>query len=259
MPQSLPIFRRFITSLARSPGQVAPETGVQLRGVLTRFLSILKHAQKRESEAALLCEKNTILATTILLSSAAPALEAGDPLLKRFVDEIGECLENRMTSKVAANCCRTILLLPSKGSAESAMASHLLPILVSFLTNPSDVEGLDESRTIIAHALTSFIPTLAQTQQKQTAMALVIPTLLARASKEGADTYKETAARLLELAGADQTAFKGVVGGLSAEQRSFMESVIKAGSTGAQGKGREALRRDDTGEPTIALKMDFGG
>jgi hypothetical protein len=231
---------------------------VQLRGVLTRFLSILKHAQKRESEAALPCEKNTILATTILLSSAAPALEAGDPLLKRFVDEIGECLENRMTSKVAANCCRTLLLLPSKGPAESTIASHLLPILVSFLTNPSDVEGLDESRTIIAHAMTSFLPTLAQAEQRQTAMALVVPTLLGRASKEGADTYRETAARLLELAGADQAAFKGVVGGMSAEQRSFMENVIKTGSAGAQARGRET-QRGESGEPTIALKMNFGG
>ncbi|KAF2491330.1 ARM repeat-containing protein [Lophium mytilinum] len=256
IPQSLPIFRRFVTSLARSS---APETTVQLRGVLTRFLAILKQAQKRESEAALPCEKNTILATTILLSSAAPALEGSDPLLKRFIDEIGECLENRMTSKVAANCSRTLLLLPSKGAAESAMASHLLPILVSFLANPSDVEGLDESRTIVAHSLTSFVPGLAKTQQKQTAMALVVPTLLARASKEGAETYRETAARLLELAGADQTAFKGVVGGMSAEQRSFMESVIKAGSAGAQARGRDAQRRDESGEPTIALKMNFGG
>jgi len=232
---------------------------VQLRGVLSRFLSILKHAQKRESEAALPCEKNTILATTILLSSAAPALEAGDPLLKRFVDEIGECLENRMTSKVAANCCRTLILLPSKGPAESAIASYLLPILISFLANPSDVEGLDDSRAIIAHTLTAFISTLAQTQHKQTAMALVIPTLLARASKEGADTYKETAVRLLELAGADQVAFKGVIGELSAEQRSFMESVIKAGNAGGQAREREAQRMEDSGEPTIALKMNFGG
>jgi hypothetical protein len=47
-------------------------------------------------------------------------------------------------------------------------------------------------------------------------MALVVPTLLARAAnEEGEDTEveRETSARLLELAGVDQAAFRGVVGG----------------------------------------------
>ncbi|OCK79552.1 ARM repeat-containing protein [Lepidopterella palustris CBS 459.81] len=259
LPQSLPIFKRFVMSLARSTPQHAPETSTQLRGTLTRFLSILKHAQKRESESALPCEKNTILATTILLSSAAPIFDKDDPLLKRFVDELGDCLENRMTSKVAANCCRTLLLLPNKGPAESALASHLLPRLLSFIANPSDVEGLDESRTVLAHGLTSFVPTLPKIQQKRTAMALVMPTLLARASKEGDETYKETAARLLELAGADQGAFRSVVGDMNAGQRAFMESVIKAGGIGAQARRGEERKREESGEPSIALKMDFGG
>ena len=258
VPQSLPIFKRFVTGLARSSPQHTIESSTQLRGTLTRFLSTLKHAQKREFETALACEKNTILVSTILLTSAAPAFEAGDPLLKRFVDELCECLKNRMTSKVAASCCRTLILLPNKGSAESALAFHLLPRLLSFLANPSDVEGLDESRTVVAHALASLVPTLSQLAQKLIAMGLVVPTLLARASKEGPETYKETAARLLELASADQSAFRGVVSGMTTVQRAFMENIIKAGGA-AQERGRDVYRRDEVGEPSIALKMNFGG
>lgn len=258
VPQSLPIFKRFVTGLARSSPQHTIESSTQLRGTLTRFLSTLKHAQKREFETALACEKNTILVSTILLTSAAPAFEAGDPLLKRFVDELCECLKNRMTSKVAASCCRTLILLPNKGPAESALAFHLLPRLLSFLANPSDVEGLDESRTVVAHAVASLVPTLPQLAQKLTAMGLVVPTLLARASKEGPETYKETAARLLELASADQSAFRGVVSEMTTVQRAFMENIIKAGGA-TQERGRDVYRRDEVGEPSIALKMNFGG
>lgn len=86
-------------------------------------------------------------------------------------------------------------------------------------------------------------------------MALVVPTLLARAAGEedGRDeVYRETSARLLELAGVDQEAFRGVVGGMSEGQKGFMEGVVRS--------GRRVVEREEVGEaPAIALKMDFGG
>lgn len=92
-------------------------------------------------------------------------------------------------------------------------------------------------------------------------MAVVVPTLLARAAGEDGETddgeavYRETSARLLELAGVDQAAFRGVVGGMSEGQRAFMEEVIRAGRRTGQVEGGKA----EGERPTIALKMDFGG
>jgi hypothetical protein len=87
-------------------------------------------------------------------------------------------------------------------------------------------------------------------------MVLVVPTLLSRAVSEGAELYRETSTRLLELASADQQAFRSVVSGMSEGQKAFMEEVIQAGrQTGS-------VERDPaqgTGQPSIALKMDFGG
>lgn len=226
VPQALPVFKRFVTSLSSN---AQPETSTQLRGALTRFLAILKNAQKRESDVSLPCEKNTILACTILLSSAGSAFDPSDPLLKRFVDELVDCLGNRLTSQVAAGCCRSLLLLPKKSPADSALAAHLLPRLLDVLAHPADAEGLDETRTLVAHALTSFAATL-RPGQTQAAVALVVPTLLARASAEGAAVYRETGVRLLELAGVDQPAFKRVVGAMGAEQKGFLEEVLKAGA-----------------------------
>lgn len=88
-------------------------------------------------------------------------------------------------------------------------------------------------------------------------MAVVVPTLLERANKEGDLVYRETSARLLELAGMDQVVFRGVVGNMTEEQKGFMESVILAGRQ-AQEKGRVEAENDEDREPTIALRMDFG-
>ena len=252
VPQALPIFKRFITSLAPH-AEATEDTSKQLRATLTRFLYILKNAQQREFDAALACEKNIILATTILLSSAASTLSPNDPLVERFVDELFDCLGNRMTSKVAAGCCRSLLLLPKRGALESSIARMMLPQILSFLATPSDVEGLDESRTTLGQTLVAFISTLPETEQRQTAAKIVIPALLARTQNE-LQTTSETATRLLEIAAADQQAFRGVVAGLSVEQRGFMENVLKSG----QGPMRKEVRRDDDDQPKIALKMDFG-
>jgi hypothetical protein len=118
VPQALPIFKRFITSLAPH-AEATEDTSKQLRATLTRFLAILRHAQQREFDAALACEKNSILATTILLSSVASAFSPSDPLVKRFVDDLFDCLNARLTSKVAAGCCR------SRGA--NASTSSFLP------------------------------------------------------------------------------------------------------------------------------------
>lgn len=88
-------------------------------------------------------------------------------------------------------------------------------------------------------------------------MALVMPTLLARTNseKETEGLYKETSARLLELAAADPAGFKAVVGGLGESQRAFMEEVLRAG----QKTGRKMEKEEGREEPSIALRMNFGG
>ncbi|TIA62932.1 ARM repeat-containing protein [Aureobasidium pullulans] len=250
VPQALPIFRRFISGVGTEPSD---DTKKQIRSTLSRFLVILKNAQKREFEASLPCEKNTILAGTMLITSANTAFEANDPVLLRFVTELTECLDNPMTTKMAAGCVRTLLVVPIRGAAHPAILSRLLPRLVTFLTAPSDLEGIEQSRTIIAQSLTTALSSLP-TEKKLAGFALLIPTLLARAQKETSDAVqKETAARLLELASNDANAFRGVVTRLNADQKTFMERVIK----GSQGPRQEVREEVEEKEPTIALKMNF--
>jgi hypothetical protein len=250
VPQSLPIFKRFITSLAPH-AEATEDTSKQLRATLTRFLSILLHAQNREFDAALACEKNAILATTILLSSAASAFSPGDPLVERFIATLFDCLNARLTSKVAAGCCRSLLLLPKKSAFESALAAQMLPHILTFLANPSDTEGLEESRSTLASTLVAFISTLPSAPQRLIAAKIIIPALLARVQREPASMH-ESAQRLLELAAADQSSFRDVVGGLSAEQRALVERVVKS----ASGPVRREVSGGDEG-PRIALKMEF--
>lgn len=252
--QTLPIFKRFVSSILSSEHQPRDETRDQLRAALTRGLAILKHAQQREFEAAVQCEKNALLACTILLSTAGTAFVSDDPLIHRFVGELVDCLESRLPTKTAANCARSLLLTPRRTAADDAVASALLPHLFSFLVNPSDIEGLDESRALIARALVEFSLTFgASTAKTSIALAMVVPALLARASKEGKAMYKESAARFLELATGAQEAFKTVVANLEPEQKALLEEILREGGVGK----REGVR-STTSEPTIALKMDFG-
>lgn len=275
VPQVLPIFRRFVASLSASYNPDHPmqeETQAQLRSTLDRFLLIVKNAQKREFEAAPQCEKNTVLASTILLSSAANVLDPSDPLLARFIDELVDCLGNRVTSKVAANCCRSLLLLPKRSAGgdaakspdhseaaatATALSKLLLPHLIPFLTHPTALEGLDESRTLVAHSLT-LLPSTLPPPSIPSAVALVLPSLLARAKSEGSPVWRETADRLVELAGIDGTAFRGVVTGLQPDVRAFMEEVVRSGqSAKAREEGAGSEEDVRVGQPTIELKMDF--
>jgi hypothetical protein len=88
-------------------------------------------------------------------------------------------------------------------------------------------------------------------------MSVVVPALLARANGEGESVFKETSARLLDLAGSDQAAFRNVVGGMTSGQKGFMESIIVAGRQ-AQDVAQAQNGVEGGKEPTIALRMDFG-
>jgi hypothetical protein len=101
VPQSLPILKRFITNISASRKTSAEDYDTslsQIQGCLKRFMSIYLHAQKRETEASLPCVKNTLLASTVLLTSGKNSMSASDSLVIRFLDEVIDCLSDRMVS-----------------------------------------------------------------------------------------------------------------------------------------------------------------
>lgn len=99
VPQSLPIFKRFISGVTRSRNASSgkpSEVDVQLQGCLRRFLSVYLHAQKREASTSLLCVRNCLLATTILFTGGTNDLPATEPLVARYLEELVDCLSDRM-------------------------------------------------------------------------------------------------------------------------------------------------------------------
>ena len=160
------------------------------------------------------------------------------------------------TAKVASNCIRTLLLQTPKSPADQSIVRYLLPLLINFVTTTSN-EDPDNARSLVCHALTAY-STILKGQQKAIAMSVFVPTLLRRAKGDGEATYRETSARLLELAASDQAAFKVIVSGLTLEQRTFMEGLLLAGRQAGQA-GKVDTDEEEDKEPTIALRMDFGG
>ncbi|KAM0241340.1 hypothetical protein ACHAP5_007677 [Fusarium lateritium] len=257
-PQSLPTLKRFVGSMSksrksRSDGEPS-STDIQLQGCLRRFLSIYLNAQKREVPQSLICVKNCLLATTILFTGGQNHLPASEALVARYLDELMDCLTDRMTSKIAANCIRTLLLQPSSTSADLSIARYLFPRLTAFVTD-TDPEDPENARALVAHTLCQYAGAVDK-GRRLAAITVVIPTLMARATAEGEEVYHETSARLLELAAMDQDMFRAVVGGMSDGQKSFLEEVIRFGR---QNKGQASKAvAGESGQPSIALKMDFG-
>ncbi|CAN8097169.1 unnamed protein product [Discula destructiva] len=256
VPQSLPTLKRFIATMASPREGNSGSTDVQLQGCLRRFLSICLHGQKREAPTDLQKVKNSLLAITILFTGGQNHLSANDPIVAKFLEELVDCLTDRMTSKIAANCVRSLLLRSKATVADETITRFLLPRLIAFVTN-TEPEDPEHARALIAHTLGQYVA-LVSADHKAIAMSLVVPTLLSRAASEGgtdANIYRETSARLLELASADQASFRGVVAGMSEGQKAFMEEVITSG------RQNESVQRDadaDNGQPSIALKMNFG-
>lgn len=115
VPQSLPTLKRFITSMSHSrlaSEEYDSQTDVQLLGCVRRFLSIYLHAQKREAPTSLTCVKNCLLALTILFTGSKNQLPASEPLVARFLEELLDCLTDRMV----CNAPPTLLFPPCSSS-----------------------------------------------------------------------------------------------------------------------------------------------
>lgn len=267
VPQALPIFRQFIHGITHATELPEDEDVVafQMRGCLTRFLTILTIAQRRESDSSIPCAKNTLLAITFLLTAGGHVLSPHDPVLVKVLNELLDCLQDVGLATVAASCLRSILLKPSpRYMTDDVIARYLIPRLIAFLVAcpadngdvPSDPEN---SRTVIARTLVTCLSNgTFSSAEVPTAASLVMSALLARAKREGQAVHKESAGHLLELAKADQLVFRTLVANMNAEQKSLIEEVLRSAGVGTGAtKASEAVEHQQQAAPTIALRMDF--
>jgi hypothetical protein len=88
-------------------------------------------------------------------------------------------------------------------------------------------------------------------------MGIVIPALMTQAAGEGEELYRETSTRLLALAAINQAGFRATVGALNSGQRAFLEEVIRSGQQ--SGSEADAASAGEPGQPSITLKLNFGG
>ncbi|KAH1495757.1 hypothetical protein LV164_007989 [Aspergillus fumigatus] len=275
VPQALPTFKHFIHGIIHPKTSVSDEAqdlaivSHQLRGCLTRFLTTLTIAQRRESESSLPCAKNTLLAITILLTTGGHILPPQDPAIPRVLNELLDCLQDVGLANVAAGCIRSILLTStSRSPTNDLIAKYLLPRLIAFLVGcpldkgeiPSDPEN---SRTVIARTLVSYATSATfAASELPTAFSIVMFALLARAKRESYPVYRETAAHLLELARADQATFRALVASMKPDQKGLLEEILRSSDPGTgAGAGRAetngAQSEASQSMPSIALRLDF--
>ncbi|KAI4286024.1 MAG: hypothetical protein L6R35_004516, partial [Caloplaca aegaea] len=199
--QVLPIFRRFVLKISTDgPRSHSSTIAPQVTTCLQQLLAILGIAQRREHESSLVCARNTLLAISVLLSTAPDALGADEPLVFAALEATLDCLQDLGLAKVAAGCLRSLLLTSPKKATDEAVARCLFPRLIVFVLDLDDPDP-EDSRALIASALTGFVALYADEAEKAAAaMSLVLPALLRSAKGGGRKTYRDTAARIVELA-----------------------------------------------------------
>ncbi|KAL8966633.1 MAG: hypothetical protein Q9197_005873, partial [Variospora fuerteventurae] len=199
--QVLPIFRRFILKICTDGPRAHSSTiAPQVTTCLHQLLAILGIAQRREHESSLVCARNTLLAISVLLSTASDALGADEALVFAALEATLDCVQDLGLAKVAAGCLRSLLLTSPKKATDEAVARCLFPRLIVFVVDPDEPDP-EDSRALIASALTGFVALYADEGEKAAAaMSLVLPALLRRAKGGGRKIYGDTAARIVELA-----------------------------------------------------------
>lgn len=101
VPQALPTLKRFVAGVGAKGGGDAKRTDVQMQGCLRRFLTVYLRAQRREEATSLACVKNCLLASTILFTAGRNGLPATDGVVGRYLEEVLDCLTDRMVSGLA--------------------------------------------------------------------------------------------------------------------------------------------------------------
>ncbi|KAL2432530.1 HEAT repeat-containing protein 5B [Exophiala dermatitidis] len=253
LPRIMPIFKAFLQDMIKPGSDEVPSRLV--RGCLHRMLATLTIAQRRENDFAITCAKNTLLSMTILLTTASSVIPATDDLVTKAVAELLDCLQDVGLAKIAAGCIRSLLMTHPKTACEEVIGRTLWSRLIPFVSDP-DVEDPESVKTPLVQALVASVVTL-QGSGRFAAMSILIPLLLLRTKQGNSESArKESAARLLELVAADQVAFKVTVGMLHEDQRSELESLLRAT---AVGRKQETPSSDSVdSKPAIELRMDFG-
>ncbi|QIX01385.1 hypothetical protein AMS68_006902 [Peltaster fructicola] len=239
VPQALPMFRRLIASMAAQP---LPHTEKQLSNALIRMLSILSNAQRGDNEASLACEKNTLLAGALLVSAAPEILS--EESVQQYVKRLADCLNSRMTTRVAVGCIRTLLMT-------GVASKTLLSLALDFLVEPSEFEGVAESKSLMAQTLVVYV-SRASSSQKPAVLNFSLLAFLKRADSEGSSSYAETAARIIDLSNIDNTMFRSIVSTLESGMKTLLGEILRVNA-----QGQTQAKDDEDREPTIALKLNF--
>ncbi|KAL8687967.1 MAG: hypothetical protein Q9218_006000, partial [Villophora microphyllina] len=205
VPQTLPVFRRFIQRITTDNDHAnSSSLRAQIRSFLHRLLAILNVAQRREHESSLSCAKSTLLTISVILTAASSTIDPDEPLLSAALGATLDCLHDLGLAKVAANCLRSLLLTPPKNETGEAVVRFLLPRLLVFMSKSPEGEGRDseDAKGLVAQTLASFVATTYRDDagRAAAAMAVVLPALLRRAQVGGSGVFQDTAARILELA-----------------------------------------------------------
>ncbi|BFZ62403.1 hypothetical protein YB2330_003497 [Saitoella coloradoensis] len=257
-PQSLAILKIFCRNVA-----VAVDRGLNgegllstiVRGALTHMVDLMNKASAQEGYLATPSAKNMFLATTLISSALGHLVPSNDGFIAKFSYTLETSLSSQSdeVAAIALQCIRSLILSSKRSIVGQQATLRLLPHLITFISSPSpkvvDEVSLAEDACDVLVEFVKVIPP----EKAIPAMTIVIATFTTYATNPAINNVEDTAERLLTLARLNADAFKTVVANLPAAQKTALERILKGGREEGTSMKSEAT------QPTISLKMDFGG
>lgn len=227
--------------------------------------------------------KHSLLASTLLVTGCPQASLQNEKTIDLYLDTLKKALDSNCSeiALTAHQCLRNLVMLPSKKAGilpavtlGQAMTKRIIPhIIVPYILSSSNEEGdLDTSEKLatMEEAIKTLLMVHNVTEENKKAMILtvILSTLTSLLDETAVDhtsgVHGVVLKHIMALASSNAQMFKEAVGLMAPEVRTKLEacvrnSVMLQQSMQKQQQDQSKNARSQEKEPTIQLKINFGG
>ncbi|SDA02873.1 BZ3501_MvSof-1269-A2-R1_Chr11g02774 [Microbotryum saponariae] len=240
-----------------------------INGMLSACLQNIDSVRGRRGAAAILKTRNNLLAAVLLLTSLGPSIQVGQEVVEHacFIITSIALSPSSEVLPTALHCLTSVLAAASRGSGVLRYCvGQILPTLIEFVAKASktELQAGDPTLIQVAEVLKALVAVLTGVAIDRRAysqgwhftgtqsLSILLPVLillLKPSSSSASHTLAIT--HLIQLASSNSSSFKEATFSLSEEQRTTLETSIRAQVGGTR---RVEVKEE---APKISLKM-FG-
>ncbi|SGY11546.1 BQ5605_C090g13049 [Microbotryum silenes-dioicae] len=230
-----------------------------INGMLSACLQNIDSVRGRRGAAAILKTRNNLLAAVLLLTSLGPSIQVGQEVVEHacFIITSIALSPSSEVLPTALHCLTSVLAAASRGSGVLRYCvGQILPTLIEFVAKASrtELQAGDPALVQLAEVLKALVVVLTGVaiDRRTQSLSILLPVLILLLKPSSPSASHTLAIKhLIQLASSNSSSFKEATFSLSEEQRTTLETSIRAQVGGTR---RVEVKEE---APKISLKM-FG-